>query len=173
MTGAKWGSGDSQVVLHRTVQDPSICVFNPLTWHTALYQFSATFFYPRYTLTCQTHDGTPQNVASRKGGTKLYMIINTCQHINTCPTRMQAYGNKTHMLDKTIWWTSVCVYYLFLLRKIRCCFFTTKRANMQFLINIRGTLVAEHCSRLQPIHARSAKIVSNYQIAVAERLTDG
>jgi hypothetical protein len=24
----------------------------------------------------KTHDGTPQNVASRKGGTKLYMAIN-------------------------------------------------------------------------------------------------
>jgi hypothetical protein len=51
----------------------------------------------------KTHDGTPQNVASRKGGTKLYMAINMYLHINPCPIRMQAYENKTlHMLDKTI-----------------------------------------------------------------------
>jgi hypothetical protein len=40
-------------------------------------------------------DGTPQNFASRKGGTKLYMAINMYLHINLCPVRMQAYENKT------------------------------------------------------------------------------
>jgi hypothetical protein len=51
----------------------------------------------------KTHDGTPQNFASRKGDRKLYMAININLYINTCPIRMQAYENKTlHMLDKTI-----------------------------------------------------------------------
>jgi hypothetical protein len=49
-----------------------------------------------------THDGTPQNVASRKGGTKLYMTINMYLHINIRPIRIQAYENKTlHMLERT------------------------------------------------------------------------
>jgi hypothetical protein len=39
----------------------------------------------------KTHDGTPQNFASRKGGTKLYLAINMYLHINPCPIRMQAY----------------------------------------------------------------------------------
>jgi hypothetical protein len=58
----------------------------------------------------KTHDGTPQNVASRKRGTKLYMAINMYLQINPCPVRMQAYENKTlHMLDKTIDDEPVCV----------------------------------------------------------------
>jgi hypothetical protein len=56
------------------------------------------------------HDGTPQNVASRKGGTKLYMVINIYLHINPGPIRMQTYENKTFMLDKTIDDEPVCVY---------------------------------------------------------------
>jgi hypothetical protein len=37
---------------------------------SALDQCSATFlFHPWHTLIWQTHDGTPQNVALRKGGT--------------------------------------------------------------------------------------------------------
>jgi hypothetical protein len=43
----------------------------------------------------KTHDGTPQNFASQKRDTKLYISINMYLHINTCPTRMQAYENKT------------------------------------------------------------------------------
>jgi hypothetical protein len=43
----------------------------------------------------KTRDGTPQNFASRKGSTKLYMAITMYLHINPCPIRMQAYGNKT------------------------------------------------------------------------------
>jgi hypothetical protein len=43
--------------------------------HT-LAQCSANFFHPQHTLICLTHDGTPQNFASRKGGSKLYMAIN-------------------------------------------------------------------------------------------------
>jgi hypothetical protein len=51
----------------------------------------------------KTHDGTPQNIASWKGGAKLYMGINMYLHINTFTIRMQAYENKTlHMLDKII-----------------------------------------------------------------------
>jgi hypothetical protein len=41
------------------------------------------------------HDGTPQNFASRKGGTKLCMAINMCLHINPCPFRVQTYKNRT------------------------------------------------------------------------------
>jgi hypothetical protein len=37
---------------------------------------------------------TPQNVASRKGGTKLYMAINMYLHFNTCPIKMQVYEKK-------------------------------------------------------------------------------
>jgi hypothetical protein len=43
----------------------------------------------------KTHDGTPENFASRNGSTKLYMYINMYLQNNTCPTRMQAYQNKT------------------------------------------------------------------------------
>jgi hypothetical protein len=43
----------------------------------------------------KTHGGTPQNFASPKGGTKLYMTINMYLHINPCPIRMQAYKSKT------------------------------------------------------------------------------
>jgi hypothetical protein len=51
----------------------------------------------------KTHEGTPQNVAPRKWGTKLYMAINMYLHINSYPISVQAYENKTfHMLDKTI-----------------------------------------------------------------------
>jgi hypothetical protein len=58
----------------------------------------------------KTRDGTPHNVASRKGGTKLYMAINMYLHINTSPIRTQAYENKTlHMLNKTIDYEPVCV----------------------------------------------------------------
>jgi hypothetical protein len=59
-------------------------------------------------------DSTPQNVTSRIGGTKIYMAINMYLHINPCPTRVQAYENKTlHMLDKTNddEPVRVCVYY--------------------------------------------------------------
>jgi hypothetical protein len=42
-----------------------------------------------------THDDTPQNFASRKGGTKLHMAINMYLHINPRPVRIQAYENKT------------------------------------------------------------------------------
>jgi hypothetical protein len=74
-------------------------------------QCSATFlFHPWHTLICQTHDGTPHNVASRKGGTKLYMAINMYLHINICPVRIQAYENKKlHMFNKTIDAEPVCV----------------------------------------------------------------
>jgi hypothetical protein len=43
----------------------------------------------------KTHDGTPQNVASRTADAKLYMAMNMYQHTNTCPIRMQAY-KKNH-----------------------------------------------------------------------------
>jgi hypothetical protein len=57
-----------------------------------------TFIHPRHTLICQTHDGTPQNIASRKGGTKLYEAINMYLSI-----RILAYENKTwRMLNKTM-----------------------------------------------------------------------
>jgi hypothetical protein len=50
----------------------------------------------------KTHDGTPQNVASRKR-VRNYVAINMYLRINTCLIRMQAYENKTlHMLNKTI-----------------------------------------------------------------------
>jgi hypothetical protein len=58
----------------------------------------------------KTHNGTPQNVASRKGSTKLYMAINMYVHIATCPIRMQAYEHKIlHMLNKTIDNGPMCV----------------------------------------------------------------
>jgi hypothetical protein len=58
----------------------------------------------------KTRDGTPQNFASRKEGTKLYMAIHMYLHINPCPIRMQAYENKTKcMLNKTIDDEPVCV----------------------------------------------------------------
>jgi hypothetical protein len=51
----------------------------------------------------KTHDGTQQNVASRKGSTKLYMNINKYLHITACSVRMQAYGNETlHASHRTI-----------------------------------------------------------------------
>jgi hypothetical protein len=96
-----------------------------------------------------THDGTPQSFASRKGGTKLYMTINMYLHIDPCPIRMQAYRNKTyHMLDKTIDGepVCVCVYYELFLRKTRYCLFLTITCEYT-IIKIRGTAVAEHCSR--------------------------
>jgi hypothetical protein len=69
----------------------------------SLDQCSATVFHPRHTIIFQRHDGTPQNFASRNGDTKSYMTMNVNLHINTCPTRVQAYENKIlHMLDKTI-----------------------------------------------------------------------
>jgi hypothetical protein len=40
----------------------------------------------------KTHDGIPQNFASQKGDTKLYIATNMYLHINPCP---MAYGNKT------------------------------------------------------------------------------
>jgi hypothetical protein len=61
------------------------CTINALT------QCSATFFHPQHTLIYQTHDGTPQNFASRKGGTKLYMAINIYLYTNPCPISVQAY----------------------------------------------------------------------------------
>jgi hypothetical protein len=58
----------------------------------------------------KTHDGTPQNVASRRGDMKQNIGINVCLHINPCPIRMQAYENKTLLtLDKTIDDDPVCV----------------------------------------------------------------
>jgi hypothetical protein len=75
-----------------------------LQYFSILVQCSATFFLnAAHPDLSKTHDGMLQNVASRKGGTKLYMTINTYLHINTCRIRMQAYENKTlQMLDKTI-----------------------------------------------------------------------
>jgi hypothetical protein len=56
----------------------------------------------------KTHDGTPQNFASRKGGTKLYMAINMYLHTNPCPIGVQAYEKLNYR-----WWNSlslrVCV----------------------------------------------------------------
>jgi hypothetical protein len=43
----------------------------------------------------KTHDGTPQNIASQKRGTKLHMVLNMYVDINPCSIRMQAYENKT------------------------------------------------------------------------------
>jgi hypothetical protein len=45
----------------------------------------------------RTHDGTPQNLTSRKGGSKLYMAINMYLHINPYPLNVQAYENKTQV----------------------------------------------------------------------------
>jgi hypothetical protein len=51
----------------------------------------------------KAHDGTPQNVASRKEGTEVYMAINMYLHINICPKRMHTYEKKRlHVLDKTV-----------------------------------------------------------------------
>jgi hypothetical protein len=47
----------------------------------------------------QSHDRTPQNFASQKEGTKLYMAIHGYEYvtiyINPCPISVQAYENKT------------------------------------------------------------------------------
>jgi hypothetical protein len=50
----------------------------------------------RHTLMYQRHihDGTPQNVASRKGGTKLYIAIKMYLRTNPSRISMQACGNK-------------------------------------------------------------------------------
>jgi hypothetical protein len=60
-----------------------------LQYRLALDQCSETFFSPAaHPNLSKTHDGTPQNFASWKGGTKLYMAINMYLHINSCPIRM-------------------------------------------------------------------------------------
>jgi hypothetical protein len=43
----------------------------------------------------KTHDGTPQNFALQKRGTKLYKAINTYLQKKFLPYKMQAYENKT------------------------------------------------------------------------------
>jgi hypothetical protein len=43
----------------------------------------------------ETHDGTPQNFASLKGDTKLYIAINMYLHISSWPISVQACENKT------------------------------------------------------------------------------
>lgn len=47
----------------------------------------------------KTHDGIPQNFASRKGVTKLHIAINMYQNMNSCPKRMQAYEDKTTYVE--------------------------------------------------------------------------
>jgi hypothetical protein len=76
-----------------------------------LQQCSANFFPPvAHPNLSSIHYSTPQNFASQKGGTKLYMAINMYLHINPCPIRMQAYENKTlYVLKETIDDGPVCV----------------------------------------------------------------
>jgi hypothetical protein len=99
--GALLARPEHSPLLHPPIQNlPThlyLSTYNQLCLHRSIYlyltypyQCYANFFHPRHTLICQTHDGTPQNFASRKGGTKLYTAINI--YIST---RMQAYENKT------------------------------------------------------------------------------
>jgi hypothetical protein len=52
-----------------------------------------------------------KNVASRKGGKKLYIGINIYLHVSDCPIKMQSYENATlKTVNKTIDDEEVCSY---------------------------------------------------------------
>jgi hypothetical protein len=85
----------------------SLSLIEPQSSRPVFRKISSSVAHPNLS---KTHDGTPQNFASRKEVTKLYVAINMYLHIGPCPIRMQAYENKTkHVLNETIDDEPVCV----------------------------------------------------------------
>jgi hypothetical protein len=53
-----------------------VATISPISWNVLLQKCSANLFHSRHTIICQTHNGTPQNFASREGSMKPYTVIN-------------------------------------------------------------------------------------------------
>jgi hypothetical protein len=58
----------------------------------------------------KTHGGTPQNVASGKGDTKLYVAINMYLYINICPVSVQRHMKTNNMCLLKLLLMNLCVF---------------------------------------------------------------